>query len=464
MTRKTRTILFLFLLILFLTAAPLTVLYCLGWRFDWETKKVIQPGIFYFKAWPKSVQIYLDDKFKKKTDFFFGSVLIENLLPKKYNVKIKKEGFHTWEKTLEIEKRKVTETKNIVLVPKDPKFKLVSKEIKDFFFSPDGKKIILKEENKDSENPGWSLKLFELEKSLKSHLIEEEDISKKEVQLIDLEFSLDSKKVLLEVGVKERLMFYLLELDKAPPLLTLLDFLDPDVEKVYFNSRNSQKLFVLKEGELTEADLVKKKTSLALLENIIALYVLDNAIYHLDSTGFLFKTNFSFERKEKLNIIPFSLKEETKYEITVSNSDIVLKENNVLYVLEEDRKSFQKIFEPVENFRFSPDLRKMIYFNNYEIWVLFLEQEYSQPQKEAGEQLFITRFSEKIDEAFWYTSHYLIFNVGEKIKIAEIDDRDRINITELIEFKNPEIFWNQDDKKLYVLSEENLFSSEKLVP
>lgn len=491
MTRRTRKILFLFLLILFLIAAPLTVFYSLGWRFDWKTKKVIQPGVFYFKVWPKNVQIYLDNELKEKTDFFFGSVLVENLLSKKYDVEIKKQGFHTWEKTLEIRKREVTEAKNIVLIPENPNFTIITKEVKNFFFSPNGKKIILKQEIEE-----WALKLFEIDKNVKSHLINERDISKEKVhpvrdsenggetqtrsisngvQLFDLKFSPNSKKVLLEVGVKEKLIYYLLEIDKVPALLTSLDFLNLDVEKVYFHPKNHQKLLVLKAGTLSEVDLIDKKISPPVLENVITCSILNEGIYYLDASGFLFKTDLSFNQEERLNIIAFPLKEETKYEITISNSRILLEENDILYIFDGNKKSFQKLFEPVKNFKFSPDSQKLVYFNDYEIWVLFLEKKYDQPQKEAGEQLFITRFSEKIDEVFWYTNHYLIFNTGDKIKIVEIDDRDRINIVDLsshqnsgseglAEFKKPEIFWNQNNKKLYILSEESFYSSEKLAP
>ena len=118
MSYRTRTILFILILILFLITATLTVFYSLGWRFDWKTRKITQPGIFYFKVWPRSVQVYLDNELKEKTDFFFGSTLVENLLSKEYKVEIKKEGFHTWEKTLEIRKIEVTEAKNIILIPK----------------------------------------------------------------------------------------------------------------------------------------------------------------------------------------------------------------------------------------------------------------------------------------------------------------------------------------------------------
>ena len=93
-----------------------------------------------------------------------------------------------------------------------------------------------------------------------------------------------------------------------------------------------------------------------------------------------------------------------------------------------------------------------------------MEQIYDQPQRHVGEKVFLTRFSEKIDEVFWYTNHYLVFNVGNRIKIVEIDDRDKINIVDFTEFKEPKTFWNQSNKKLYILSEEILYTSKKLVP
>jgi len=454
MTYRTRTILFLSLLILFLIAATLTVFYSMGWRFDWKTRKITQPGIFYFKIWPKSVQIYLDGELREKTDFFFGSILIENLLSKEYEVEIKKEGFHAWKKTLEIKKGEVTETKNIVLIPENSNFTITTNKINDFFFSPNGKKIVLK-------NPGWSLKLFEIDKNVKSHLINEDDISKNEVQLFDLKFSPDSSKVLLELGVKEKINYYLLEIDESPAVLSSLDFLNSS-EEVYFFPRDSQKLFVFKENELSEANLSTKEVSSPILKDIITFTISYNDVYYLDTSGFVFKNKLSFGQEEKLNVIPFPIEEETEYEITVLNSYIFLQENNILYVFDENNKSFEKFFESIKDFKSSPDLQKMVYFNDYEIWVLFLEKKYDQPQKEAGEKLFITRFSEKIDNLFWYTSHYLIFNVGDKIKVVEIDDRDKINIVDLAEFKKPKIFWS--NKKLYILSEENLYVSEELTP
>jgi len=493
MTRKTRTFLFIFFVVLFVLVAPLTIFYSLGWRIDWQNKKIIKPGLFYFKVWPKNCQIYLtsldnkhlmgrDGKLEKKTDFFFGSALIENLFPRKYEVEIKKEGFQSWKKTLEIKEGLPTEAKNIILVPEKPNFTVLTKNLEEFYFSPDEKKIILKDYNPPtthtpppSQTNWWSLKLFELERNVKSHLIEEKNVSKEKVELLDIKFSPDSKVVLLELEIKESLKYYILELDKIPLILTPLNFLDSDVEEIYFNPTNPQELFLLKSEALYKFNLKNNLTSKEFIKDIITFSIFNGHIYYLDKTGYVFKTDSSLQQKEKLNIVPFNNKSpsnqknqkiqtEVEYKITGSGPHVFLKEENLLYEFNPDKRVFEKFFELAKNLKFSPDEEKIVSFDEHEIWVIFLEEKYDQPQKKAGEKLFLTRFSEKIDDVFWLTSHYLILSAGGKIKVVEIDDRDKINIFDLAEFKTPKMFWSQINKEFFVLSEKNLYFSEKLVP
>jgi len=471
MTKKTRTILFSICLFSFLISAPLAVFYSQGYRFDFNSKRIVKTGAFYFKVWPRNVEIYLDGKSKKKTDFFFGSALIENLMPKKYQVQIKKAGYLTWEKKLEIKEGGVTEAKNIFLVPENPKFQILVEKIEDFFFSPDGKKIILKERGED----GWILEILELEINKKNLLFE----GGLESQVLELSFSPDSKRIFLKIEEKEKTKNLILDLEGN---LISLDFLG-EVEKISFNPKDSQKIFFVKENFIFEADLAKKELTGPILKNLITYEASNSNFYWLSKDGYCFKTDFSGKIEEKINFEHFSLKEEKKYQISLSGPRIFLKENDILfsnearnqdsekrsnegslYLFDFDLKSFQKFFEPIRGIEFSPDGQKMVYFNNYEIWVLFLEDILDQPQKQALEQLFLTRFSEKIDRVFWYTSNYLIFNTGSKIKIVEIDDRDRFNIFDFGEFQLPKIFFNRFDKKLYLLSEGNFLASEKLLP
>jgi len=436
MTKRGRTILFLIFLFLFLLIVPLVIFYSQGYRIDFENKKITQTGGLFLKIWPKQVEVYLDGKLKKRTDFFFGSVLIENLLPKKYQIKIVKEGYHSWEKTLEIKEKEVTEAKNIVLFPKNPDFAILAKGIDNLWFSPDEKKIIFSEVN---EQGLWALKLYDLEKNIKSHLVAEGDIYSKTqaerrvemkanpkgqtsstgADLMNLKFSEDSKEIYLDVAIKEQEKNFSLKLDKFPPVLT------------------------------------EKALSREMLpENIVTSKKINNDLYRLDNFGHFFRNG------EKLTEKSFPIQVETEYTLEIFQNFIFLREDQILYLFNPDSKSFEKFFEPIKSIKISPDSKKLFYFSDSEIWVLFLKD--GPPGHRAGDRVFLIRLSEKIGDCFWLNSSYLIFNAANKIKIAEIDDRDRINIIDLAEFKEPKIFFNQADKKLYILREGNLSVSEKL--
>lgn len=469
MTKKKRTFIFLFLFLLFLIFAPTTVMYSLGWRFNWEEKKLSQPGMFYFKIWPKNAQVSIDEKISKRTDIFFGSVLIENLMPKNYTIKVTKEGYHSWEKTLEIKKREVTEAKNIILFPQNINMTALSEKVEDFFFYPDYKKIITKEtDSSDEETTEWSLKIIDINKNIKSHLISQQDFrigaltpknkeKPENVELIDLKFSSSQKNILLTIGAKEQIYYFTLNLENKE--IALLDFLKAETEKVFFHPKDEKNLLIKYKDELREVDIEKKEISSALANGIVALTVENKNIYYLNKEGFIFN---SIEGDEKINILPFEIKKETEYEIIAENNNLFLRENSILYMFNKEDLFFEELFKPAKGFSFSPDKSKLAYFSEHEIWIIFLEKRYEQPQKEIGEKVFINRFSEKIDDLFWLTNYYLVFGTQDKIKICGTDDRSQINTIDLIELKNPKIVFS--NKKLYILSEESLYVSDELTP
>jgi len=467
MTKRTRNIIFGILFIFFLMVAPLTVFYSLGWRFDWQSMKPVQTGIFYFKAWPKNSNIYINNELRDKTDIFFGSVLIDYLMPDKYDIKVTKEGYHDWQKTLVIKKKKVTEAKNITLIPNNVNFQPLVENVEEFFISPDNRSIVIKQENTVDKKTTWSLKLYELDNELKSRIVDETDFSTKGVDLFNITFSPNSERILLELGLKENIQYYLLDIKKSPVTITKLDFLDSP-EKIFFHPKDNNKLLILQETKenkktittLNEVDISNKEILPPIVKDIVTCSLTDNNIYFLNNLGSVSRSDLSGEKIEKLNIIAFPYKEETDYEIIVSGSSIFLRENKLLYLFDEDTKSFKKLFDSLEDYQFSPDRNKLTYYSNNEIKVLFLEKQYDQPEKEKHEELFVTRFSEEINNVFWYTSHYLIFDLNNIIKVIELDNRDKMNTVDLADFNHEEMFFS--NKKLYLLSEGTLYSSDQL--
>jgi hypothetical protein len=468
MEKRTRTILFLICLFLFFLIAPLIILYSQGYRIDLDSRKIVKTGGFYFKVWPGGVQVFIDGKFKKKTNFLSNNIYLDNLLPKEYKVEIKKQGFYTWQKNIEIKENLVTEFNNILLIPENPKYENLAQNIESFFFSPDGKKIILKEKGAT----GWNLKIIELDKNLRSNLFS--GFQSANIELLDLKFSQDSKRILLSTKEKEKLEYWLLELgspiqEKMPADLISLDFLGDKANDISFNPSDSQEIFftkeLLEENNLFEADFIKKEVgSKPIIKNLVTYEISEGNLFWISKNGFVLKTNFTGEIEERLNFEAFPIKEEKKYQIYIRLPFILLKEDEALYILNPESRLSEKLSESSRGEKFSPDWNKILYFNNYEIWFLFLEKNEDQPERGLLERLFLTRFSEKIEQAFWLDSNYVVFDIGDKVKISEIDNRDKINFCDFSEFKSPEIFFNQFDKKLYILSERNIFSSEKLIP
>lgn len=240
MTKRTRTVIFIFFVFLFISAAPSAVFYSQGYRVDFENKKIVQTGGFYFRVSPGRADVYLNGELEKNTSVITSAAYIENLLPKDYKIEIKKDGFHSWEKTLGVKEKEVTKAENITLFPANPQF----------------------------------------------------------------------------------------------------------------------------------------------------------AVFDL---------------------------------------------------------TFPKII----NSATSTDKKKVVESDNYGVWV-------SIPEKK--EKIFLTRFSEKIGNIFWLNDYYLIFSVSNKIKITEIDNRDRLNIVDLAEFEKPEIIWDKNAGKLYVISGKKTYLLENLLP
>ena len=50
-------------------------------------------------------------------------------MPKEYQVKIIKQGYHPWQKKLRIESKLVTEAKNILLIPLNPEIKIANEAL-----------------------------------------------------------------------------------------------------------------------------------------------------------------------------------------------------------------------------------------------------------------------------------------------------------------------------------------------
>jgi hypothetical protein len=289
------------------------VFYSLGYRFDFQKKRIVKTGGIFIKALPKSAKVLIDGKIKKKTDPFFGSALIENLFPKKYKVRVEKEEYFPWEKEVEIGEGKVAEFKGLILFPRNLNFYQILENIDEFWILPNQKELILKE----TEDGKWVLKSYSLDKKLKFYLVKQDDFSK-EAEFLGLDPNQNSQELEIEVKTKEGIKNFALDL------------------------KNPSKI---KEIEIPE--------------DVICFKKVNEDFYFFKKPGYLFKG------EEKMN--SQALEGIENCELKIFNKSIFLKAGNNLYFLKNGR--FEKIFENLKGMENLPGSSKLAIFSDYEIWI-----------------------------------------------------------------------------------------------
>jgi hypothetical protein len=358
-------------------------------------------GGIFIKTNPRPASIFIDGKFKKTTDPFLGSALIENLFPKKYRVTVKKEGYIDWEKEVEVGEGKVTEFKNVILFPKNLNFNPILKNVEDFWISPDGKNLILRE----SEEGKWALKVYSLEKKLKFSLAKQDDFSK-EAQFLKLKFN-DKKpeELELEIQIKDQVKNFLFDLRKIPP-----EF--------------------------------REKEKIQVPETFLCYEKIEKNYYHFDKSGYFFKGEERMNEKPLEGINECNLK--------IFDDLILLESGGKLFLLNEGR--FEKIFENLSGVEKLPGSKNLAIFSSSEIWIL-----------KNGKVEFLNRFSDKITNLYWINDDYLIFSLGNRIKISETERVGGLNVYDLGEVPEGKFFFSSFEKKIYFKKDGSIFESISLL-
>ena len=117
-----KQIFFSLLVFLFLAVATITiVLYGSGYRFSFDNGRpeVAKTGILVTTSIPNGAQVFIDDHLTTATDNTI------NLTPGEYKVKIFKEGYFPWEKTVRIQKEVVAKAEAL-LFPTAPKLESIT--------------------------------------------------------------------------------------------------------------------------------------------------------------------------------------------------------------------------------------------------------------------------------------------------------------------------------------------------
>lgn len=400
MTRKSRRILFIIAIVAFAAIGFVMIMYAQGYRWDFKNNKLLLSGAIYVEPIsPDKTNISINNKPADSQ----SAALVKNLVPlRKYQVKVTKADYQTWEKEFEVEPGFVVQAENVVLFPAELKTQIIlpDKTVTDFTISPDEKLLATRSGDKiltlrfiaEPSATATPINFADKKKTLAAGFLKNGE-----------SWSANSKKFMVWRDVSGQRIWYLW--DNETRVLTNLTSLyerkiilkNPSASPwpVKFNPirikwlGNDNDLGVILDGKLLRLDLKNEAVTDLNLSDIVDFDFKDSKIVALKNSGILMLMDSAIQN---------------------------------VSVLGQTNTAPNRVF-------FSPETDKVLYANNNTLGVLWLNETSHQPLKKINDIETIYETTGTITDAYWHNSgEYIVLLENQNLKTVELDSRGRHNI------------------------------------
>lgn len=456
MKLKTRRILLVASIILFLSLFPLVVLHSFGYRYDLNEKKLIRTGIIYITSTPQdNIKIFINGKEEKEKlnikGVFKKDYVLYNLMPQTYDIRISKDGYFSWEKRLAVSPGLTTYARPLLL-PINPKNSLVLEDagIFNWSISPDFKKIayLKKEKNK------IYFFAYSMEKKSANSII-----------LNDIDPETD-KNLFLNPDITPNIRWstgsnVMLEFASDPPLLIALSANDNKITSIgkfqpeakiinaEWNQNNTSYVFQTGQQTLYRVNVLPNfNIAVKIADNVSGFTVKNNTVYYLDAKNMYFysfslnnpedKKQFSFEPLKK-NGNAANISAPSAQVIISNKSDIsIIDSEKNLYIIKQNSGTPVRIGNDVNTAEFSASGDYLLYSSPFEIYTYGIEDKTKN---------IVTRLAQKVEKAVWYKDYEHIWFINDSaLKIIETDSSPIPNVFDFIKFSAPPQHFAYDSK------------------
>lgn len=115
--KPTRRKVFYGMVAVFAVLTPLLLLYSKGYIVDFRGRNLVPTGGFFVKTVQPGTRVLVDADFTRETSFISHGVLVTDLVPKRYVLRVEKDGYQSWQKTVRVLEGEVLEFRNVLLPP-----------------------------------------------------------------------------------------------------------------------------------------------------------------------------------------------------------------------------------------------------------------------------------------------------------------------------------------------------------
>jgi hypothetical protein len=460
-----RKIFFWFLVFLFLLTAPAISLYALGYRFSFEKGIFVYSGSFTIKPTPQEPEIHLDGKSVPRgiVNFLNYSYHIDGLRPGTYSLEVKKDNYQTWHKQSQIHSGLSTEFWNVFLARENYTQKNYEIDpISDFFISPREKNIALVH-----NNPEISVRVLDLKSEKVKEVFSNEEHQFPSSEKINIEWSPKGDLLIvpaIQNESQERNYFIAgLKDEEMINLKKHLDLEESSIENVRWDPSDKEFILFVSQDNLYRASIKDTEEKMLLVQNIGGYDISDSKIYYINKdNGIIYKKSPGNAEignqitSKSLENIEFN---DLKLIVYDENRIGIISGNGELYVFnDQENLFFEKVSENVLGLHYSNDGKKIAYWTDNEIFTYFTKKWETQPTREEGQIIHLTRSFDRIDNVQWLRDYeHLIYSSGNKIKLIELDHRDYRNIFEIVTLNSSEskVVYNPSKSLLYFSDSED---------
>ncbi len=418
MTSIKRKILFLSFVVAFFLITTVVMFYAQGYRINltWPpnlNQTLQRNGMLLVETEPKGATILLDGQTPKNIwqNLFHNEkniqtpAKIKGIKPGEYTLNLVLDGYHIWERKINIHPGRITTISDLRLLKKNLPLKISENRIEKEHLSPDRTMAV------DTDNSeivflesGQTLSLPELQATS------------------SIDWSPDSKKILLDQKI-----FNI----KSKNIRNLKGDLDKGANRLRWE-RGGEEIYYIRQGRLYSFDPKKRTQKRILTEKNIFTYFSDNKyLYTIKTTDKLSVLEvFAYPGLKKIKAIDFPRSQ--NYQISASpREDLITVYDNkfqTLYLITplSPLGVLQETLNNVSYFDWQ-NPSEIIYGNEFEIWKFNLN---------SRDKQILTRISEEITEAMVVpiTDKILYYN-QDNVKLID-PRRNKINVTELIELSD----------------------------
>jgi hypothetical protein len=443
-----RKLFFWIFVLLFLATTPVAVLYSQGYRFDQYKKIFIHSGSITVKSTPANANIYLNGKIQPSSafDIINNSITINGLRPGDYDLKVSADGYGAWEKNVDVHSGVSTEFWNVLLAPQKlaPK-ELAADGVEKYFPSPFGKNVAYVKKN------GENLEIWSLVRSsnVPTLILSQKDFDFSSDSLENIEWNTKETLFIAPVEHNGKSDFIVLDSEKGqdPIFLSQLTGLS-DLDHVRWSPANQNEIYFIAKADngsqnnLYRMDLGAGKPEI-ILEAIKAYDLSRNSIYFLRQNNIVYKSDLDGKNEDQLVLAPIDFSEaneKTRLIAYDDNRQAIISESGELYVHnngETTGDSLKNVTDGIKSVQFSNDGKKLLYWSDNEINVIFLRKWDVQPRRVENEIQQVVRLSSPVKNVFWYRDYeHIFFSSQNSVKIIELDSRDHRAVDDVFKYRS----------------------------